>query len=409
VEKNSSIFLDKKIVLGIAASIAAYKAAYICSKLKIRGAEVIPVMTPSAVNFINPITFSSLSGNETITDQLLNQGSIYHISLSQKADAYCIAPATANVICKLAGGICDDFLTTSTLAAKCPVLVAPAMNETMYRDATVRDSINRLESMGKYQIIGPGKGHLVCGEEGIGRMEDEEAIIERLAQLLIKSKELEGKRVLITAGGIREYLDAVRYISNVSSGKMGYALAEEAFQRGASGVVLVSTVPDRPIPYGVRMIYVEDTSQMKKALLDELDHSDVIIMAAAVSDIVPEKRQKKKISKKDGLLEKLKFKLNENLLQFLSTHKKKGQYILGFAAESGYNIDNILKKFTEQKTDMIAVNDISVEDSGMGSDFNEVEIITEGRVPVKIPRNYKRVVASSIWDEIIEEIKKTKS
>jgi phosphopantothenoylcysteine decarboxylase/phosphopantothenate--cysteine ligase len=187
LEVNGSIFLKKKIVLGITASIAAYKAAYICSRLVRSGAQVIPVMTPRATNFINPITFSSLSGNETITGQFKNQGRIYHISLSHSADAYLIAPASADIICKLAHGICDDFLTTSSLAATCPVLIAPAMNESMYLDPAVAESIKKLKSSGKYQIAGPVEGELACGESGAGRMEDEDAIIKRLSQLLIVS------------------------------------------------------------------------------------------------------------------------------------------------------------------------------------------------------------------------------
>jgi len=177
-------------VLGVTASIAAYKAAYICSRLTARGATVIPVMSPRARNFISPLTFSSISGNETITGQFMNQGRIYHISLSQSADAYCIAPASADIICKLAGGICDDFLTTSTLAAKCPVLIAPAMNEAMWADIAVQDCLKRLGKMGKYQVIGPVEGSLACGDSGMGRMEEEEAIMGRLAQLLYQSREL---------------------------------------------------------------------------------------------------------------------------------------------------------------------------------------------------------------------------
>jgi len=406
VEENSPIFLGKKIVLGITASIAAYKAAYICSRLTAGGAEVIPVMTPRAVNFVNPITFSSLSGNETITSQFVNQGRIYHISLSQSADAYLIAPASADVICKLAHGICDDFLTTSAMAAKCPVLIAPAMNEAMYRDEAVQDSIEKLEGMGKYQLAGPAKGSLACGDSGWGRMEDEEAIINRLSGLLMASRELKGKKVLISAGGTREYMDSVRFISNASSGRMGYALAQEAFFRGAEDVVLVSAAGERPVPYGVRVIYVENTSQMKKAMLDEMPHSHIIIMAAAVSDVVPEKRSKDKISKKDGLLESFKFKLNENILEILSTNKTGKQFLLGFAAESGYNIEDVRRKFSGRDVDMIVVNDISQAGRGIGSDFNEVEIITEGSDPVRIPRDTKRIIARGILDEVIKKIKK---
>ncbi|MCJ7472857.1 MAG: bifunctional phosphopantothenoylcysteine decarboxylase/phosphopantothenate--cysteine ligase CoaBC, partial [Actinobacteria bacterium] len=260
MDYDSSIFLKKKIVLGVTASIAAYKAAYICSRLVKLGADIIPVMTPRANNFINPITFSSLSGNETITGQFKNQGRIYHISLSHSADAFLIAPASADIICKLAGGICDDFLTTAALAAVCPILVAPAMNESMYLDPNVAGSIEKLKTSGKYQIIGPASGELACKETGIGRMEDEETIIKRLSELLKKSSELEGKKVIISAGGTREYIDAVRYISNASSGKMGHALAEEAYSRGAAEVILISSARSMPAPYGVDIRYAENTA-----------------------------------------------------------------------------------------------------------------------------------------------------
>ncbi|MCD4669749.1 MAG: bifunctional phosphopantothenoylcysteine decarboxylase/phosphopantothenate--cysteine ligase CoaBC [Actinomycetia bacterium] len=401
---NSSIFLKKKIVLGITASIAAYKAAYICSRLVRSGAQVIPVMTSRAANFINPITFSSLSGNETITGQFKNQGRIYHISLSHSADAYLIAPASADIICKLAHGVCDDFLTTSSLAAACPVLIAPAMNESMYLDPVVAESIKKLKSSGKYRIVGPAKGELACGETGVGRMEDEDTIIKRLSQLLTVSEELSGKKVVITAGGTREYIDMVRYISNASSGKMGYSLAREAYFRGAQKVVLISTVKERPVPYGVEVHYVDNTGQMKEAVLDHSGDGDIIIMAAAVSDIVPLERDPGKLSKREGLLSRLKFKLNENILDILSTSKRKGQFLIGFAAESGYNIENVLKKFSGKNIDMIIANDISGKDTAIGSDYNEVEIIRSGKDPVRIPRDRKAVIARGIWNEIIKEI-----
>ena len=408
MDYDSSIFLKKKIVLGVTASIAAYKAAYICSRLVKSGADIIPVMTPRANNFINPITFSSLSGNETITGQFKNQGRIYHISLSHSADAFLIAPASADIICKLAGGICDDFLTTAALAAVCPILVAPAMNESMYLDPNVVGSIEKLKTSGKYQVIGPASGELACKETGIGRMEDEETIIKRLSELLKKSSELEGKKVIISAGGTREYIDAVRYISNASSGKMGYALAEEAYSRGAAEVILVSTVRSMPAPYGVDIRYAENTADMKRQILKEFKKSDIIIMAAAVSDIVAQESFTGKISKKDGLLSKIKFKLNENILEILSTRKSKEQFLVGFAAESGYDIKDAAGKMSGRAVDMIVVNDISRKDIGMESDFNEVGIIVGGEERIKLKRAKKRIIAAGIWDEIVKSHKKIK-
>ena len=404
MDYDSSIFLKKKIVLGITASIAAYKAAYICSRLVKLGADVIPVMTPRATNFINPITFSSLSGNETITGQFKNQGRIYHISLSHSADAFLIAPASADIICKLAGGICDDFLTTSVLAAVCPVLIAPAMNESMYVDPIVSGSIKKLEQSGKYRIIGPASGELACGETGAGRMEDEETIIGSLSGLLKKSRELEGKKVLITAGGTREYIDAIRYISNTSSGKMGYALAEEAYFRGAGKVVLISCTKSIPTPYGVDVRHVGNTAGMKKEVLGEFESSDIIIMAAAISDIVPRESFTGKVSKKDGLISKIKFKLNENILEILSTRKSKGQFLVGFAAESGYNIEGAAARMSGSAVDMIVLNDISRKDIGMESDYNEAGIIMEGKESVKLKKAKKRIIAAGIWNEIIKKL-----
>ena len=408
MDYDSSIFLKKKIVLGVTASIAAYKAAYICSRLVKLGADIIPVMTPRANNFINPITFSSLSGNETVTGQFKNQGRIYHISLSHSADAFLIAPASADIICKLAGGICDDFLTTAALAAVCPILVAPAMNESMYLDPNMAGSIEKLKTSGKYQIIGPVSGELACKETGIGRMEDEETIIGRLQELLIKSNELEGKKVIISAGGTREYIDAVRYISNASSGKMGYALAEEAYSRGAAEVILVSSAKSVPAPYGVDVRYVENTEDMKRQILKEFIKSDIIIMAAAVSDIVADKRFSGKLSKKDAQLLKIKFKLNENILEILSTRKSKEQFLVGFAAESGYDTRGAAGKMSGRTVDMIVVNDISRKDIGMESDFNEVGIVVGGKERIKLKRAKKRIIASGIWDEIVKSHKKIK-
>jgi phosphopantothenoylcysteine decarboxylase / phosphopantothenate---cysteine ligase len=408
LDYDSSIFLKKKIVLGVTASIAAYKAAYICSRLVKLGADIIPVMTPRANNFINPITFSALSGNETITDQFKNQGRIYHISLSHSADAYLIAPATADIICKLAEGICDDFLTTSALAAVCPILVAPAMNESMYLDPNVAGSIEKLKQSGKYQIIGPASGELACKETGIGRMEGEETIIKRLSELLKKSSELKGKKVIITAGGTREYIDAVRYISNASSGKMGYALAEEAYLRGATEVVLISSARSRPAPYGVDIRYVQSTADMKGQILKEFKNSDIIIMAAAVSDIIADKHFTGKISKKDGQLLKIRFKINENILEILSTKKSKKQFLVGFAAEDGYNIEGASDKMSGRAVDMIVVNDISRKDIGMESDFNEAGIIVQGKKSIKLKKAKKRIIAGGIWDEIVKNARLVK-
>lgn len=401
---DKSIFAKKKIVLGITASIAAYKAASICSRLTNMGAKVIPVMTPNAQNFIGPLTFSSISGNKTIVEQFVNQDKIYHISLSHSADIFLIAPASADIISKLSYGVCDNFLTTSAVSASCPVLIAPAMNESMYLDPVVKKNISRLKEEGKYFFIGPKTGNLACGEKGLGRLEEEDVILERLGELLSYSKELKGKKVIITAGGTREFIDTVRYISNRSSGKMGYALAEEAFFRGALKVLLVSAARDLPRPYGVEIKYVEGSSQMKKEILKVFGDSDITIMAAAVSDIVPKKKYDFKLEKKNGILSKIKFKENENILSYLSENKKRGQYLIGFAAENGISVRKVLEKVKDKSIDMMVANDISKEGIGMESDYNRVEIIRKDGTVKKLARDRKRVIARGIWDEVIKDL-----
>ena len=401
---DKSIFAKKKIVLGITASIAAYKAASICSRLTNMGAKVIPVMTPNAQNFIGPLTFSSISGNNTIVEQFVNQDKIYHISLSHSADIFLIAPASADIISKLSYGVCDNFLTTSAVSASCPVLIAPAMNESMYLDPVVKKNISRLKEEGKYFFIGPKTGNLACGEKGLGRLEEEDVILERLGELLSYSKELKGKKVIITAGGTREFIDTVRYISNRSSGKMGYALAEEAFFRGAKKVLLVSAARNIPRPYGVEIKYVEGSSQMKKEILKVFGDSDITIMAAAVSDIVPKKKYDFKLEKKNGILSKIKFKENENILSCLSENKKRGQYLVGFAAENGISVRKVLEKVKDKSIDMMVANDISKEGIGMESDYNRVEIIRKDGTVKKLARDRKRVIARGIWDEVIKDL-----
>ncbi len=399
---NKSIFLKKKIVLGITASIAAYKAASICSRLTGMGAEVIPVMTPNALNFITPITLSSISGNKTVVEQFVNQKKIYHISLSHSADIFLIAPASADIISKLSYGIGDNFLTTSAISAACPVLVAPAMNESMYLDPVIQKNIQQLKESGKYFFVGPKSGRLACGEEGLGKLEDEDVIIERLGELLNYNSDLKGKKVVITAGGTREFIDIVRYISNKSSGKMGYALAEEAYFRGAQKVVLISASRSLQPPYGVKVEYAQDTAEMKKALLKYFNGSDIIIMAAAISDIIPAKKYDFKLKKKDDILSKISFKENENILELLAKKKKKSQYLVGFAAESGYSTGDIIKKIGGRNIDMIVANDISRKGIGMESDYNEVDIVKQDGSVKKLGRGKKRIVARGIWDEIVK-------
>lgn len=403
---ESEQFVNRKILLGVTGSIAAYKSAQICSHLVRLGAEVSVVMSPNATNFINPITFSSICGKKTIVDLFEEKEKIYHVSLAHSIEVVLIAPATANTISKVAYGICDNLLTTIILSTNSPVLFAPAMNESMYLNPMVQENIQELIKSGRYFFVGPKRGKLACGEEGLGKMEEPEVILESLAQLLRYKKDLEGMRVLVTAGGTREYIDSVRYISNYSSGKMGYAMAEEAYFRGARKVILISTNPNLPVPYGVEVFYVESSSQMKERILDYFKDCDITVMAAAVSDIVPVHQYDYKLKKKDDILSKVEFRINENILSLLAKKKRENQYLVGFSAESGEDMDNIMEKLNSTGADMLIANDISRKDIGMASDFNEVLVVKPGGSVKKFERDKKRIIARKIWDEIVCSLKK---
>jgi len=398
------ILKEKKIILGITGSIAAYKAVYLCSRLKKEGAEVFPVLTPDALNFINPITLSAISGHKTITEMFENNEKVYHVSLPQSSDIIAIAPASSNTISKIACGICDNFLTTAVSAATCPVLIAPAMNENMWLNPILQENIEKLKGIGNYFFTGPSEGNLACGSVGIGRLEQEDKIIENIIDLLKINDDLKGKKVLITAGGTKENIDSVRYISNYSSGKMGYALAMEAKFRGASDVILISASKNIPKVYGGKTYYVNNTKEMKEKVLEFFEDADIIIMSAAVSDIIPEKTYDFKLKKNQDILSKISFKENENILKILSEIKNDNQILIGFAAESGENIENALEKITGNKIDFIIVNDISRNDIGFESDYNEVFIINyEGEIK-KIQKQRKRIIAREIINEIIKKL-----
>jgi phosphopantothenoylcysteine decarboxylase/phosphopantothenate--cysteine ligase len=401
---GSKVLKEKKIILGVTGGIAAYKSAYICSKLVKNGAFVFPVLTENALNFVNPITFSAISGNKTIIGTFENNEKIYHISLSQSADAILIAPASANTISKIACGICDNFLTTAVSAAKCPVLIAPAMNEIMWLNPILQENILKLKETGSYFFIGPTEGNLACGAEGIGRLEQEDKIIDCLKDLLMINNDLSGKTILVTAGGTRESIDSVRYISNYSSGKMGNAIAAEAKFRGAKKVILISTSKNLPRLYGVETYFVNNTMEMKEKIIKFFDDSDVIVMTAAVSDIIPQKTYDFKLKKNQDLLSKIIFKENENIIKFLSGIKKNKQVLVGFAAESGENIKFASEKMIGNKIDLIVVNDISRNDIGFESDFNEVSIISSSGDVKKIQKAKKRIISREIINEIISKL-----
>jgi len=394
-----SIFEGKKIILGVTGSIAAYKAAQICSLLIKEGAIVYPVMTPNSLYFLGPATLGAISGNEVRCSQFKSQKTD-HVSLAQSAAAIVVAPASANTISKLAQGICDNFLTTTVLAFNGPVIIAPAMNEKMYMEPIIQSNLDILKKTGKYSIAGPQKGRLACGEEGWGKMDSPENIVENLAQVLNFSQQLKGKKVLVTAGGTKEYIDAVRFISNASSGKMGYAMAQEAKRRGADRVMLITSA-DRMAPYGVEAFLVESSEDMAQKATELFEEADITIMSAAVSDIIPVKKFNYKLKKKDDILSKLSFKLNQNILQLLAQKKKPGQILVGFAAESGLDEEDVLAKFKSKKVDLIVANDISRQDIGLASDYNEVMLLSEGNRHKILKRAKKEIIARRIWDHII--------
>lgn len=394
-------FRGKEIILGVTGSIAAYKAAYLASFLVKKGAEVTVIMSANAVQFISPLTFSSITGRSVLQSLFEERNNFAHIGLAEKADLFLVAPATANFIGKAAAGLADDALTTTLLSVKCPVVIAPAMNARMYLNPLVQENIRRLRSLG-YHFVGPEKGKLACGEEGIGRMAEPGEIIDYLEKLLSLVSKLEGKRILITAGPTREYLDDIRFISNRSSGKMGYALAEEAVRAGAK-VILISGPTSLTPPYGVNLVNVETALEMKEACEEYFSQTDVLIMAAAVSDFQPKKRVSGKLKKEQGVLEELPLKRTPDILKALSRKKRKSQIIVGFAAESNFEslFDLAKEKMREKKMDFVVANPIT-EETGFESESNQgYFIFSDGRWE-KIKPVPKRVFAQRILKAVSE-------
>ena len=386
---------DKTIVLGITGSIAAYKAADIASKLVQAGARVEVVMTESAARFVTPLTLRSITGRPVVTSmwELDSEFSIEHVALAEAADVVVIAPATANTIAKLAGGIADDMLTCTVLATRAPVIVAPAMNDNMYTNPVTQDNLARLKSRG-FVIVGPGYGRLASGKQGTGRLAEGSQILGTIKQVLGRSGDLAGRRIVVTAGGTREPVDPVRYIGNRSSGKMGYALAEAARDRGAE-VSLITAAVYLPQPAGVDIIAVETALQMKQAVAGAVKGADALIMAAAVADYQPASVARAKIKKKSPSLT-LELVRTPDILAEVN-----GDFVkIGFAAESEDIVANAKRKLQEKRLDLIVANDITSKDSGFGSDTNKVTIISrEGKVD-RLPLMTKREVADRVLDRV---------
>ncbi|WP_053956939.1 bifunctional phosphopantothenoylcysteine decarboxylase/phosphopantothenate--cysteine ligase CoaBC [Inediibacterium massiliense] len=390
--------MKKNVVVGITGGIAAYKGADVVSRLKKQGFEVFVIMTESAQEFINPLTFQSLSQNYVITDMFKEPKTweVEHISLAKKADLFVIVPATANAIGKIANGIADDMLTTTVMATKAPVLLAPAMNTNMYENPIVQENIKKLKDFG-YYFIEPAKGRLACGDVGRGKLPEPEEIVKEASLLLKNEQDLKGKKILITAGPTKEPIDPVRYITNHSSGKMGYAISECAANRGAE-VLLISGSTNLETPKGVKKIDVVTTKNMYEEVLKHFSWADVVIKSAAVADYRPAYVQENKIKKKDNDLS-ITLTRNPDILKELGA-KKEHQILVGFAAETQNLLENANDKIKKKNLDFIVANDLTKEGAGFKSDTNIVSIIDKNGSIDHYEKMSKTELAQIILDRV---------
>ncbi|WP_125153792.1 bifunctional phosphopantothenoylcysteine decarboxylase/phosphopantothenate--cysteine ligase CoaBC [Clostridium rectalis] len=397
--------MDKKktVVLGVTGGIAVYKALDIVSRLKKKNIDVHVIMTNSACEFVNPLSFQSLSQNMVVNDMFTEpkQWEIQHISLAQKADLMLIAPATANIIGKIANGIADDMLSTTIMATKAPVIFAPAMNTNMFMNPIVQNNICKLKEYG-YKFIQPDSGRLACGDIGKGKLRDTQIICEIIISMLHPVKDLRKKKVLVTAGPTIAPIDPVRYITNKSSGKMGYAIAEEARDRGAE-VTLISGPTFLPKPFGVRFIDVKTNEEMLNKVLENFDDQHIIIKAAAVADYKPKTYSNNKIKKSDDTLN-LELLKDKDILKTLGD-KKNNQILVGFAAESNDLISNAEKKLEKKNLDYIVANDITSQDTGFATDDNKVTILTKKGKKIPMNKMSKRDVAKELFNLINLELR----
>ncbi len=392
---------QKRVVLGISGGIAAYKANEIVSRLRKAGAEVKVVMTEHAAHLTSPMTLGELSHNPVTTSMWseIRAWDVEHIALATWADVFLIAPATANIIGKLANGIADDMLSTIAMAMTAPKFICPAMNTNMYLSPAVQRNLKTLEADG-YQIMKPDSGLLACGVEGIGRLPSPESILEWVDGKLHQTQDLQGKKILVTAGGTQEAIDPVRFIGNHSSGKMGYALAEEAMRMGAD-VTLVTAPTKLPLPSGVRVIAVDSAESMKEAVEKEYDAVDAVIMAAAVSDFRVANRCDQKIKKKDQIT--LELVKNPDILKGLG-EKKQHQKLVGFAAETQDVVAYAKEKLEKKNLDLIVANDVSASDAGFDVDTNRVVILSKNGEMDEISLRSKREVAHIILEKLIVQL-----
>ncbi len=395
----------RNVLLGVTGSIAAYKIAGLASALVKQHCNVDVIMTENATNFINPITFETLTGNKCIVDTFDRnfQYSVEHVSLAKKADVVLVAPATANFLAKAAYGMADDMLTTTFLACRCPKLIAPAMNTNMYENAIVQDNIKRLKDYG-CEVIDPASGHLACGDTGAGKMPEPETLMEYILKTIACDKDMEGLKVTVTAGPTREPLDPVRFLSNRSTGKMGYAIARAAMMRGADVTLIAgqTSLPDVPF---VKNIHIETAKDMYEAVMKAANDSDIIIKAAAVADYTPLEVMDNKIKKSDGDMS-IPLKRTDDIIGTLGKIKlESGRkfFLCGFSMETEHMLENSKAKLEKKNLDMIVANNVKVAGAGFGTDTNVVTVITKDKAE-ELPIMSKEQVAHELLDRIIKEV-----
>lgn len=392
----------KTVVLGVTGSIAAYKIASLASMLVKQHADVNVIMTHNATNFINPITFETLTGNKCLVDTFDRnfQFNVEHVALAKRADIFMVAPASANVIGKMANGIADDMLTTTILAAKCSKLVSPAMNTNMFENRIVQDNLKKLANYG-FEIIEPAEGYLACGDTGAGKMPEPETLFKYIMRTIACEKDMAGKRVLITAGATQEKIDPVRFITNHSTGKMGRAIAENCMLRGAEVTLVNASVSVEP-PMFVDVLNVTSAADMAEVVKAKAPQQDIIIMTAAVADFRPAHPADEKIKKKNQSdMSVVELERTEDILSYLGAHKTPGQIICGFSMETEHMLENSKAKLAKKSADMIVANNLKVAGAGFGTDTNIVTLITADECK-ELEIMDKSLVAEKIMDKLIE-------
>ena len=391
----------KTVVLAVSGSIAAYKIASLASALGKLHADVQVLMTQNATNFINPITFETLTGNKCLVDTFDRnfQYSVEHVALAKRADVVLVAPASANVIGKIANGIADDMLTTTVMACKCKKIISPAMNTQMFENPIVQDNLKKLEHYG-YEVIQPAVGLLACKDVGKGKMPEPETLLEYILQEVAYEKDLKGKKILVTAGPTQEPIDPVRYLTNHSSGKMGYAIAKVCSMRGAE-VTLVSGKTAIKPPLFVDVVPVTTAREMYEAVTGRSDRQDIVIKAAAVADYRPKTISEQKVKKTDGELS-IEMERTDDILKYLGEHKRANQFLCGFSMETEHMLENSRKKLKKKNLDMIVANNVKVEGAGFAGDTNIVTLIT-GDDETQLPLLSKEETAVEIMNKILEQ------